>query len=183
MVAAFRPENCYLQSTPVYIGKIVTDNRATLHLRSVPFKWEAIMSVSSRTSVCSSIVDVANKAPDFYVNVTFADGSRLINHPLDEVYMVSPGDIVLDGMLPRSEHQVKAAMLELIYCKNRLAEFGFFRTLFDRAGYKNVQALALDKQRVLRELLNSTPEHKAAFRRIVSDMDRQDQMAFVNYCK
>lgn len=132
---------------------------------------------SSRTSIAES----ANNAADFDPNVTFADGSRLINHPLDETYLSAPGDYFLEGMLPRAEQQVTAAMIEMAISSRKYAEFGFFRSLFHKSEYENAKCLAIEKQKNLRALVNSTPEHKAAFKRILTITDKRLKTNLANY--
>nr|UHA80191.1 hypothetical protein pKpn33002_00054 [Klebsiella pneumoniae]UHA80475.1 hypothetical protein pKpnJMC_00052 [Klebsiella pneumoniae]UHA81057.1 hypothetical protein pKpnC6_00089 [Klebsiella pneumoniae] len=92
----------------------------------------ALLIDSNWSSLAESFYAVA----DFDPNVTFSDGTRLINHPLDEVYLRSPCGLVAAGMIPKSEFQVRAAMLELSYCTKNLAAFGFFSSLFQKAEYK-----------------------------------------------
>lgn len=141
------------------------------------------MSALLIDSNCSSLAESFYAVADFDPNVTFSDGTRLINHPLDEVYLRSPCGLVAAGMIPKSEFQVRAAMLELSYCTKNLAAFGFFSSLFQKAEYKGAVASVLDKQISLRNLVNRTAEHKAAIRRIVSDMQPGNQYLFSMYCK
>ena len=95
---------------------------------------------------------------------------RFINAVLDERYIVPPGDLVPEGLLPPEEFEVRRALAELNIFSERLMDFGFFRRLFDKNGYLHVERAANGKQEALRRLINASPEHRAAFRRIVNAM-------------
>lgn len=128
------------------------------------------MNSESTVELWSSFVKKTELLPDFDPNVTFVDGSRLINHPLDEVYLSPPGDFIAYGMLPRAEHQIRAAMIEMLFCTKAYMTFGFFKSLFERDEYKRVRSLALDKQKAFREMINSSAEHKAAIKRVFGSL-------------
>ncbi len=124
------------------------------------------MNSESTVELWSSFVKKTDLLPDFDPNVTFTDGSRLINHPLDEVYLSPPGDFIAYGMLPRAEHQIRAAMIEMLFCTKAYMTFGFFRSLFERSEYERVKSLALEKQKAFREIIISSEEHQAAIKRV-----------------
>jgi hypothetical protein len=97
-----------------------------------------------------------------------------INHPLDEKYVDPPGELVLEGMLPPQEFEVRRALVELKLFTEMAADYGFLRRLLNRPKYLQVLRIATEKQQVLRELVNSSPEHKAALRRIVNAMPERN---------
>ncbi len=120
------------------------------------------------------IVQAAKRAVPFDNTLTFSDekGSpgRYITDPLQERYLVPPGDWVQAGMLPPEEFEVRAALVEAKIFTERVMSFGFFSLVFGTAKYRQAYEVAREKQRTLMELVNSSPAHKAAARRIVNDL-------------
>ena len=95
-----------------------------------------------------------------------------INDPLDEQYVAFPGNSAPEGMLPPEEFEVRRALAEMKIFTERFAEFGFLKKIFDKTTYQQAKQVAIEKQETLRRLVNSSPEHKAAIRRIVSAMPK-----------
>ena len=96
--------------------------------------------------------------------------STLLNDPLDETYLTPPEDWCADGDLPEEEIEVRQAFVSMHVLTNRLMNFSLRERLFRTRKYSSARNLATDAQRQLMELVNSTPLHKAALRRIVSAM-------------
>jgi hypothetical protein len=69
---------------------------------------------------------------------------------------------------------VRRALVELKLFTEMAADYGFLRRLLNRPKYLQVLRIATEKQQVLRELVNSSPEHKAALRRIVNAMPERN---------
>jgi hypothetical protein len=97
-----------------------------------------------------------------------------MNNPLDERYVERPGKHVLDGMLPPEEFEVRKALLEMKFFTDQLGEYGFLARILRRPAYQRAEKIAIEKQEHLRKIANSTPEHKAAIRRIVNDMPKSN---------
>ncbi|PQK95078.1 MULTISPECIES: hypothetical protein [Pantoea] len=96
--------------------------------------------------------------------------SPLVNHPLDETYLSPPGDFCAEGELPAEETEVRQALTAMYVLTNRLMNIGLWDRLFRTRKYSSASRSATDVQRQLMALVNSTPLHKAALRRIVSVM-------------
>lgn len=96
--------------------------------------------------------------------------STLLNDPLDETYLNPPGDFCADGELPEEEMEVRQALISMYVLTNRLMNFNLWKRLFRTREYSSYKSLATDAQQQLMQLVNSTPLHKAALRRIVSVM-------------
>ncbi|MTJ94023.1 MAG: hypothetical protein F8N36_14370 [Desulfovibrio sp.] len=119
-----------------------------------------------------SVVEAKNKPP-FNNTLFFHDEAgracRYLTDPLAETYLAPPENLVKDGMLPPQEFEVCAALLEMKLFTERAISYGtwsFFRRSERRAAWE----IARQKQNRLMELVNSSREHKAAIRRIVSAM-------------
>lgn len=95
---------------------------------------------------------------------------RFLTDPLAEKYITPPGDWVSEGMLPHQEFEVRHALVEMKVATEQIASIGFFERLLKSSSYRQAYEMAQDKQRTLMLLVNSSPEHKAAIRRIVSEM-------------
>lgn len=112
--------------------------------------------------------------PPFDNTVTMSDDAgnpvRFLTDPLQEHYIVPPGDLFEDGMLPPEDLEVRRATIAMKLCTERLACLGVWTRLFRRAEYQEAYDMAAEAQRRLRKLVNSTPAHKAAIRRIVNAM-------------
>ncbi|MGP2504095.1 hypothetical protein ACTUSN_22275 [Pantoea ananatis] len=96
--------------------------------------------------------------------------SLLVHHPLDETYLSPPGDTYTEGELPEEEKEVRHALTAMYVLTNRLINISSWHRLFRTRKYSSASRSATEAQRKLMALVNSTPLHKAALRRIVSDM-------------
>ncbi|WP_367144222.1 hypothetical protein [Pantoea stewartii] len=96
--------------------------------------------------------------------------SPLVNHPLDETYLSPPGDFCAEGELPAEETEVRQALTAMYVLTNRLMNISSWHRLFRTRKYSSASRSATEAQRQLMALVNSTPLHKAALRRILSEM-------------
>ncbi|WP_312544116.1 hypothetical protein [Pantoea eucalypti] len=94
----------------------------------------------------------------------------MLNDPLDETYLSPPEDWCADGELPEEEIEVRQALVSMYVLTNRLINFSLLERLFRTRKDSSARSLATDAQQQLMELVDSTPLHKAALRRIVSAM-------------
>lgn len=92
---------------------------------------------------------------------------RFLNTPLDEKYLEPPGDFCPAGMLPPQDLEVRNAGAAMKLATERFIKLGILDRFFNRAEYLARKDLAIRTQATLRTLVNSSPEHKAALRRIV----------------
>ncbi|NQE77603.1 hypothetical protein [Pantoea ananatis] len=111
--------------------------------------------------------------------------SLLVNHPLDESYLSPPGDTYMEGELPEEETEVRQALTAMYVLTNRLMNIGLWDRLFRTRKYSSASRSATEAQRQLMALVNSTPLHKAALRRIVSVMpeDNGGREALMDYLR
>jgi hypothetical protein len=96
--------------------------------------------------------------------------SNLVNHPLDETYLSPPGNFCAEGELPEEENEVRQALTAMYVLTNRLMNISLWDRLLKTRKYSSATRPATEAQRKLMALVNSTPLHKAALRRIVSVM-------------
>ncbi|MEJ1269079.1 hypothetical protein WDV93_25515 [Pantoea ananatis] len=96
--------------------------------------------------------------------------SLLVNHPLDETCLSPPGETYTEGELPEEEIQVRHALIAMYVLTDRLMNISLWDRLFRTRRYSSACRPATEAQRRLMTLVNSTPLHKAALRRIVSVM-------------
>ncbi|EQO56150.1 hypothetical protein G718_04971 [Escherichia coli HVH 43 (4-2173468)] len=96
--------------------------------------------------------------------------SEYLNDPLDEHYQIEPGEWVEEGAIPDEELEVRKQLAALKLCEERLRKCGFFWRLFNSEEYKGYLHIAKTVNDNLMKLVNRTPQHKAAIRRIVNSM-------------
>lgn len=96
-----------------------------------------------------------------------------------------PGDFCAEGELPAEEFEVRQALTAMYVLKNRLMNIGLWDHLFRTRKYSSASHSATEAQRQLMTLVNSTPLHKAALRRIVSVMpeDNGGRGALMDYLR
>ncbi|HID3699298.1 TPA: hypothetical protein ACXEXX_005408, partial [Klebsiella pneumoniae] len=68
------------------------------------------------------------------------------------------------------ELEVRKQLAALKFCEERLRKCGFFWRLFNSEEYKGYLHIAKTVNDNLMQLVNRTPQHKAAIRRIVNSM-------------
>lgn len=96
--------------------------------------------------------------------------SKYLNNPLDERYLIEPGEYVEEGAIPDEELEVRKQLAALKLCEERLRKCGFFWCLFNSEENKGYLHIAKTVNDNLMKLVNRTPQHKAAIRRIVNSM-------------
>lgn len=96
--------------------------------------------------------------------------SKYLNDPLDEHYRLEPGEYVEEGAIPDEKLEVRKQLAALKLCEERLRKCGFFWRLFNSEEYKGYLHIAKTVNDNLMQLVNRTPQHKAAIRRIVNSM-------------
>jgi hypothetical protein len=52
--------------------------------------------------------------------------SKYLNAPLDEHYLIEPGEMVEEGTIPDEELEVRKQLAALKFCEDRLRNCGFF---------------------------------------------------------
>lgn len=72
--------------------------------------------------------------------------------------------------MPEEETEVRQVLTAMYVLTNRLMNIGLWDRLLRTRKYSSASRSATEAQRKLMALVNSTPLHKAALRRIVSDM-------------
>lgn len=100
---------------------------------------------------------------------------RFILDPLDEVYTVVPRETVPAGMLPEADFDVRAALADIATAEVEVLSLGLFATFARLPSYRKLQAVVRAKQDALAALVASSPEHKAAMRRIVNTLGEQSK--------
>lgn len=128
-----------------------------------------------------SVVESAKSAPPFDNTITLANGDRYLIDPLAEDYLIVPGDTIPEGMLPPEEFQVQAAIVEMVMFTKRIQKYGFFSRLFRTKIYLEARSVALEKQRELRSLGNSSQAHRAALIRISKTVPLPNSRILSNY--
>lgn len=96
--------------------------------------------------------------------------SKYLNVPLDEHYLIEPGEMVEEGAIPDEELEVRKQLAALKFCEDRLRNCGLFGRLFNSKEYSRYNHITKTANDNLMALVNKTPQHKAAIRRIVNSM-------------
>lgn len=91
---------------------------------------------------------------------------RFITDPLAESYIDIPGKYVLPGMLPPEEFEVSAALVDLHHAIVASLGAGIITWMLRPDRVRKLRAVAELKQRMFVQLINRSPAHKAAIRRI-----------------
>ncbi|MCE7534211.1 hypothetical protein [Acinetobacter nosocomialis] len=116
--------------------------------------------------------------PDVYMLNEQDEKIRLINHPLDEVYLVDEiPSSVTGGMLPYQEFEVRKAVIAMLGGQHLEKPAGFFKQIIKKAN------VATQSQLDFQNLVNSSPEHKAALRRIISTMPKDYKSILARYAE
>lgn len=100
--------------------------------------------------------------------------SDYVHHPLDETYRVVPEEDALPrAALPEAEWEVRRAVAGMKLLTNEVYGYSFWQRLTKTEGARTaMERLNWIQQKVM-ELVNSSPEHKAAIRRIVNAMPKE----------
>ena len=101
--------------------------------------------------------------------------SRFMNDPLDEEYLVSPGIVgsYADGEIPAEEIEVREAVIRFKVTGDQVLSMNLFHRLFHYRRYSEVRASFNKSRLALVDMVNRSPFHKAAMRRIYSDLPEQ----------
>lgn len=94
--------------------------------------------------------------------------SRFMNDPLDEEYLVSPGIVgsYADGEIPAEEIEVREAVIRFKVTGDQVLSMNLFHRLFHYQRYSEVRASFNKSRLALVDVVNRSPFHKAAMRRI-----------------
>lgn len=96
--------------------------------------------------------------------------SKFLNDPLDEHYLIPLPDSYVEGELPVEEVSVRHSLLEYRARYDALQSCGLLAIIFKTEEYRSTKSMLEKSHSRLLELVNSSPLHKAAIRRIVNDM-------------
>jgi hypothetical protein len=89
---------------------------------------------------------------------------------LDETYLCNVPEWVSEDDLPPEDLEIRKALVEFKLYTNDFIRVGFFNKLFNTKTYQKLKQNAVYAQRDLMTVVNKTPYHKAAIRRIVNSM-------------
>lgn len=93
---------------------------------------------------------------------------RFLLHPLDETYIKVPVHPAPEGMLPPQEIEVFEILIEVQKARKHQASFNVLHHYFNTKQYRIACRTTQNKQRQLLAVVNTSREHKAALRRLVS---------------
>lgn len=100
--------------------------------------------------------------------------SDYVHHPLDETYRVVPEEDALPRQaLPEAEWDVRNAVAAMKLLSNEVYGHSFWQRLTRTEGARTAMEKLNWIQQKLMDLVNSSPEHKAAIRRIVNAMPKE----------
>lgn len=116
--------------------------------------------------------------PDVYMLNENDEKIRFINHQLDEVYLVDeiPSNVT-GGMLPYQEFEVRKAMIIMLRGQHLEKPVGFLKQIVKKAN------AATQSQLDFQNLVNSSPEHKAALKRIISLLPNNAKSILARYAE
>lgn len=96
--------------------------------------------------------------------------TEYLRNPLDEEYLVIPGESVEEGKLPKEELEVRNALaaLKMLFIEN--GDLGVFSKLFNTEAYQAWDAKFTSHKNRTKDLIFSSRLHRAAYRRIVNSI-------------
>lgn len=111
--------------------------------------------------------------------------SRYLQTKLDTQYLETPGDCVAEGEIPEEEMEVRRYLAGFKMASDKVNSFGFLSRLFKSEEYRAYKEMFDIMSNKLLELVNRTPEHKAALHRIVNTMPENNggRQALEEYLK
>lgn len=93
---------------------------------------------------------------------------KYINTSLDETYKLIPmTDLIETKELPLADFEVREALLMVKISTEALRHTPILSKIFSTNEYKNSKETAMNCQAKLRDVINSSPEHMAAFKRLM----------------
>lgn len=101
--------------------------------------------------------------------------SKYISTKLDKIYSEEPGDIVERNELPSEEFEVREALMAHLFYWGQLSEMSIWYRLFERKHSSEVKRKFFVTEARLIELINKSPEHRAAMYRILSLMPEESE--------
>jgi len=131
-------------------------------------------SQSNETPPDDEIPMAATGLPPFdnRIVIESEDGGfiRFLTHPLDPRYIHEPQDDYLPGMLPPAEIELRHALNDLKFALLTAASFNAIGRRLMKKKYQSAQDRLNGIVRYLTQQLGSSPEHRAALRRILNTM-------------
>ncbi|EAM5005941.1 hypothetical protein EIM70_22650 [Salmonella enterica] len=111
--------------------------------------------------------------------------SRFLLTELDTQYLEIPGDWVEEGEIPEEEMEVRRYLAGFKMASDKVNSFGCLSRLFKSEEYRAYKEMFDIMSNKLLELVNKTPEHKAALHRIVNAMPENNggRQALEKYLK
>lgn len=95
---------------------------------------------------------------------------RFLADSLAETYIEPPDAWISDGMLPPQEMEVRKALVTFKFASDSVESFGLLSRMIGSTRYRDAKNQLQLASKSLMTLVNSSREHKAAIRRIVSAM-------------
>lgn len=92
---------------------------------------------------------------------------KYINTPLDEEYLVPPGESYKVGTLPPEEREVRDMLLVTLLSRRHISVFNFWWSQFIKPTQSYL--MCLENFKTLGELCGSSKEYRAAFCRLSKD--------------
>ncbi|AZN69856.1 MULTISPECIES: hypothetical protein [Acinetobacter calcoaceticus/baumannii complex] len=114
----------------------------------------------------------------FDPNLTMSLNGRNIQfllNPLDEKYLEDPAIFthyryIKGGMLPPEEFEIRQALRKVIFYEKTISSFGLLNKIIHQEQYQEAQVEAKVWKEKLLNLMNKSPQHEAAIKRIVSTL-------------
>ncbi len=94
--------------------------------------------------------------------------SKYLQSPLDDHYLVVPGDAVEENTLPAEEFEVRRALGELKLMAIQSDDLGFTSKLFKTSQYMDWQKNFNTKKAEVKTLIFSSQLHRAAYHRLTN---------------
>ncbi|HFF8253862.1 hypothetical protein [Acinetobacter baumannii] len=170
--------NVLMASQPIPIPKNWTKGQYfTVTITNPPFDAKSNKFEHGEQEKCP-IEPMEQFNPDVYMLNENGEKIKLINHPLDEVYLVDeiPSNAT-GGILPYQEFEVRKAMIVMLSGQHLEKPAGFLNNLFKKTN------VATQSQLDFQKLVNSSPEHKAALKRIISTLPKDYKSILARYAE
>ncbi|HAO9775438.1 TPA: hypothetical protein IRP15_004879 [Escherichia coli O25b:H4-ST131] len=98
--------------------------------------------------------------------------SQYLRDPLDEEYLIIPGDEVEAGSLPPKEIELRSKLGALKWLYLEAGNLGVFSYLFKTKAYLAWEAKYNMEKKLAKDLIYSSRQHRAAYRRLVNSIPK-----------
>ena len=101
--------------------------------------------------------------------------SEYLRDPLDEEYLVIPGDEVEKGSLPEEELEIRRGLAAMKWLFLEAGNLGVFSRLFKTKAYLQWENKYNKQKNITKDLIFSSKLHRAAYHRLVNSIPKDNR--------